>query len=564
MSVDDGTGTRSFAYDARGRLTSETNALAVIAREYNALGLPSGFAADSDDGIAYAYDGAGRMTNVCFGALSFCHGYLPHTRHLESVSNSCGIGWRRVYEGERNLIASVTNFSGAATVAAFSYMNDALGRRVVRNGDTFAYNARSELTNAVMNANAYGYGHDGIGNLLFFAAGTVTNAYMANALNQYALITGGATASPIYDPDGNMLTNGVWSYTWDAENRLVGAANNQTIGITCAYDYQGRRFRKSSVSATNTFLYDGWNLYREVESLGDTTVTNIYVWGPDLSGALQGAGGVGGLLAVLRNGMPYFPCYDANGNVTDYVDANGAVVAHREYDPFGRTNVATGPLVHDLHFWFSTKCLDEETGLYYYGERFYSPELMRWLNRDPIEERGGINLYAVCKNNMISGVDAFGLVYSIYAIRADAHLKTSRENKDYGHEWLEVGGNTFGWWPKGFVSGNLLIDVLFGVEGEINRGFPQDPYSSVKVVVTVWDTLQRKTGELHAGDNKGKKCKCASGSDIENCLKAFAGNYSGKWSLLRSCRTFSKEALSGCCLKKGRSYTFTQNINEDE
>ena len=73
-----------------------------------------------------------------------------------------------------------------------------------------------------------------------------------------------------------------------------------------------------------------------------------------------------------------------------------------------------------------------------------------------------------------------------------------------------------------------------GVEGEINRGSPQDPYSSVKVVVTVWDTLQRKTGELHAGDNKGKKCKCASGSDIENCLKAFAGNYSGKWSLLRS------------------------------
>jgi YD repeat-containing protein len=91
VEVADGTGTRTFAYDARGRVTAETNALAVISHEYNTLGLPSGFAADNDGTISYAYDSLMRMTNVCFGTLSFCHGYLPHTRHLESVSNSCGI-----------------------------------------------------------------------------------------------------------------------------------------------------------------------------------------------------------------------------------------------------------------------------------------------------------------------------------------------------------------------------------------------------------------------------------------------------------------------------------------
>jgi len=268
--------------------------------------------------------------------------------------------------------------------------------------------------------------------------------------------------------------------------------------------------------------------------------------------------------AVRVNDAWYFPLYDNNGNITDYINESGATVAHREYCPFGKTLVASGPMADVFNFWFSTKYLHHETGLYYYGYRFYNPELMRWLNRDPIGINGGLNLYSVCKNNMISGIDAFGLVYNVYVIRADAHLKNSRENKDYGHEWLEVRGDTLGWWPKGFVSGNLLVDVLFGVEGEINRGLPQDPYSSVKVAVTVWDTLKRKTGELQAGDNKGEKCKCASDSDIESCLRAFAGGYSGKWSLLRSCRTFSTEALSGCCLKKGQSHTFTQNFDKDD
>ena len=57
---------------------------------------------------------------------------------------------------------------------------------------------------------------------------------------------------------------------------------------------------------------------------------------------------------------------------------------------------------------FSTKYFDSETGLYYYGYRFYSPTLMRWLNRDPIGEEGGLNLYGFCGNNVVANIDAFG------------------------------------------------------------------------------------------------------------------------------------------------------------
>jgi len=79
------------------------------------------------------------------------------------------------------------------------------------------------------------------------------------------------------------------------------------------------------------------------------------------------------------------------------------------YDAFGNTIAQSGPLADFFRQRFSTKYLDAETGLYYYGYRFYSPELMRWLNRDPIEEQGGENLYAFCGNNAFSRYDSLGL-----------------------------------------------------------------------------------------------------------------------------------------------------------
>jgi RHS repeat-associated protein len=168
----------------------------------------------------------------------------------------------------------------------------------------------------------------------------------------------------------------------------------------------GRRFQKT-VNGTNTaFIYDGWNLLQE------TTGTNVtrYIWGLDLSGSMQGAGGIGGLLCVIENGVPYYPATDANGNITDYVDTNGVVVAHREFDPFGNTIIASGPKINDFRFWFSSKYLDQETGLYYYGYRYLSTELGRWPSRDPIGIHGGPNLYAYVHNAPIGWIDGLGLM----------------------------------------------------------------------------------------------------------------------------------------------------------
>ena len=140
-----------------------------------------------------------------------------------------------------------------------------------------------------------------------------------------------------------------------------------------------------------------------------TDTISAYVWGADLSGAIHGAGGVGGLLAVKRDGAWYDPLYDANGNVTAYVSETGAVVAEYEYDAFGATVSQSGALSDAFRHRFSTKPWIAALGVYDYGERVYSPELRRWLSRDPIGEDGGVNLYAFCGNDAVNGVDYFGM-----------------------------------------------------------------------------------------------------------------------------------------------------------
>jgi hypothetical protein len=95
-----------------------------------------------------------------------------------------------------------------------------------------------------------------------------------------------------------------------------------------------------------------------------------YSWGPDLSGSLQGAGGIGGLVFVRDSGNSYYPAYDGNGNLTAMVLASsGAAVAKYEYSPYGELLTSTGTYASTNPFRFSTKYTDSETGLSYFGYR---------------------------------------------------------------------------------------------------------------------------------------------------------------------------------------------------
>ncbi len=246
-----------------------------------------------------------------------------------------------------------------------------------------------------------------------------------------------------YDLDGNLTSDGRWTYVWDAENRLIEMASVVGQGADLAprqkleftYDSAGRRIRKQvftwnlslgtwTLAADTRFLYDGWNLLAEFTlPLGTSNLSLLrsYAWGLDLSGSSQGAGGVGGLLSVSTfalSNLPTFPppastflpAFDGNGNVLALVDAaSGTRVADYEYGPFGEVVKSAGPAAAANPFGFSTKYTDSETGLLYYGFRYYNASTGRWLSRDPIEERGGVNLYGMVGNDSVDYVDFLGL-----------------------------------------------------------------------------------------------------------------------------------------------------------
>jgi RHS repeat-associated protein len=88
---------------------------------------------------------------------------------------------------------------------------------------------------------------------------------------------------------------------------------------------------------------------------------------------------------------------------------NGVVVAEYEYGAFHELIRATGPLATLNPFLAATKFYDWETGLYYYGYRYYNPNTGRWLNRDPLEEDGGVNVYGFVANDAINSFDYLGL-----------------------------------------------------------------------------------------------------------------------------------------------------------
>ena len=212
------------------------------------------------------------------------------------------------------------------------------------------------------------------------------------------------------DDDGNLLRDGQYVYSWDGENRLVGVSNENTQ-IRYTYDHMGRRIRRTSTSGTtNTYVYDGWNPVADICATANGVSTNVYVWGLDLSGTLQGAGGIGGLLAIVEDGERHLVALDGNGNVVNLVDAaTGQVSATYEYGPFGEVLRATGPEAEGNPWRFSTRCSGMDAGLLLYPKRVYSPTLGRFLSRDPIEEYGGTHLYGYVGNDPVNDIDPLGL-----------------------------------------------------------------------------------------------------------------------------------------------------------
>jgi RHS repeat-associated protein len=335
-----------------------------------------------------------------------------------------------------------------------------------------------------------------------------------------------------HDLDGNLIKDGRWTaYVWDGENRLIEMKRDTATPtearqrLTFEYDHLGRRMRKRFFTWSGSdwaeqretiYLYDGWNLVAELDGNNANATLRTYVWGTDLSGGRSGAGGVGGLLWVNNSqttgGLPtgiHFVAYDGIGNVSGLTSAtDGSSTARYEYGPFGEPLRTTGPLASANPIRWSTKVTDDESGLVYYGYRYYSWSSGRWPNRDPLGEDGGENLYLGAGNNFVNEFDVLGLkwrkaprsqqpadkrrVVWTRDSAADTLAMLAQElelNPAEASKWAKASGSSGScsvsvpnvWIDADLLRGGGLSDRIVNIGGTLGRAFTFSGKMEVKV-----------------------------------------------------------------------------------
>ena len=232
------------------------------------------------------------------------------------------------------------------------------------------------------------------------------------------------------------VRDGKWEYGYDTENRLVWmqTRGDYIVGglligrrLEFVYDYLGRRVKKTEYLWGGTeagwgqgvetlYRYRGWNLIAEYAGAEEgvsegATLLRTHSWGLTLDGELANENEGGALLFMQEvGGSGYYAGTDGKGNLTVLLESEtGELAASYEYDAYGELLRAKGTYANENPWRFGTKYADRDSGLVYYGHRYYSPRNGRFINRDPIGEEGGWNLYGMSLNNPVNYVDRLGL-----------------------------------------------------------------------------------------------------------------------------------------------------------
>ena len=477
------------------------------------------------------------MLDPRVSAKPFLYTYDPRASVVAQLAMPTGQTIAYARDAQGRLLSTTLSGIAHQTLATHAYTYDLAGQRTTASTASattaYTYDALRQLATATETpagtgqtpTREFAYAYDPIGNRLTAATATETTTYTANSVNQYTSIVSQISNSqisdtPTYDANGNTTTlpSGL-VLDYDEENRLVSAAT-LTAREEYTYDGLGRRVERRTFIAstgltapatTTRYVYDGWRVLEELTSSQSSpfTLHSSYTRGLDLSGTLEGAGGIGGLLAMTRDpagsatSAYYF--HDGNGNVSTLVSASDALLASYTYTPFGDTLTATGTWASVNAYRFSAKECDAFTSLYYYGLRYYNPQAGRWINRDPIEERGGVNLYVMVRNHPVSAVDylgreesaPMGTLQDLYPTQANKMdvVVPSVPIPSSGKNIIEPPQNSIGTSPSLGSAVNSAVKKI-GQLGKWYTGYTLEQFTQIGM------------NECQAQQAKGKGCAC--------------------------------------------------------
>ncbi|MDA8240535.1 MAG: DUF6531 domain-containing protein [Nitrospiraceae bacterium] len=413
----------TFSRDAAGRVTTVTDSQGhKTSYTYDPSGRKTQLFYPDGSVVNYSYDRAGRLKALVDGANTFAYQYdNMGKRTMLTYPNGATANY--AYDSSGRLMSLIHKDSNSSIIGSYSYTLDNVGNRLTKTTvDTtyaYSYDAIYRLTQALSSAPGYSgntsgkgqgipnatqqqkefYIYDPVGNRL---SSDKHSSYAYNQANQ--LLSNGGNY--MFDKDGNLIfkVDGTTSFTYfyDYENRLTKVVKNENGAITTSafnYDPLGRRIEKDVTEAgtttTTKYVYDNYAIILEYDANGNAG--NRYVQGL----------GIDEHLAIINGKDIYYYHADGLGSVIVLTDNAGNTVQTYQYDSFGNLKDQMNRIKQP--YTFTGREWDKEAGLYYYRARYYDAQSGRFITRDPIGFKGGINLYAAMGMNPILNRDPLGL-----------------------------------------------------------------------------------------------------------------------------------------------------------
>jgi RHS repeat-associated protein len=349
QAVDSASGTTTRSFDNLDRLVLETTPQGSISYSYDAANRRTSMTVGGQTPVSYTRDNLGRVTQIAQGSSVTSIAYdAANRRSSVTLPNNIVVSYS--YDNASRLIG-LTYQLGGATLGTLSYTYDQLGRKTQVAGSF----ARTGLPAPVASASY-------------------------DAANQLVNWNG----VPIsYDANGNMLSDGVNTFTWDVRNHMA-TLNSASL----QYDAFGRRITNP---AGTSFVYDIGNPAQEKS--GSTVLANL------ITGATDE------VFSRADNTGSFTQLKDDLGSTLALADATGNIVTSYTYDPFGRTTVSGAGSANVFQFTGR----ENDGNLYYYRARYYNPSIGRFVSPDPIGLVGGdANLYGYVHNSPVNATDPSG------------------------------------------------------------------------------------------------------------------------------------------------------------
>lgn len=413
-----------YSFDKIGNITSATNKNTTVIFQYDNV---NRIVQTSQNGkaVTYSYDVANNTTTITY----------PSGRIIKQVTNPRDL-LLRVENGSSQTIVQYT-YNTASTLGSMSYLNGI--------ETNFTTNANGWVTGLTYSAGGapimdldYGYNNEGATlyakklhdatlseqfifdlsyRLIQYRRGALNNEnkvvspnyqiqYTLDALgNWQSQIRNGQTENRVhnhmnetvdidgvkysYDANGNLTDDGMYTYKYDFENRLVKITNKFDNSIVAEFEYDalGRRTKKSTTATIVEYVYDD---NRVIETYnGSNNLQHQYIYGKTNDVVSM----------VDKDNNKYYYLRGATGNVLGITDATGSVVERYEYDPYGNMSLYNSngnPIQVSAignPMFFKEKYFDAETGLYYDRARYYSSYLGRYIQRKETKFKANLNFY---------------------------------------------------------------------------------------------------------------------------------------------------------------------------